>query len=264
MSSIEANDATSVPPLVADANPLTVALGMVGVVAAMACGYHFCEADIANGRGGHWKWHVGYWAAAGVIVLVLPVSVSKYVFSDLTETAAGVALPVYESVRACCSPPEDDDKLWLQYWMLGGLIFMLSTWVDDIIQSPTTTEYWYEVSVFFLYWLYFPKTQGAKLFYEKITKPYLTPLLEPVLGRVEDFFSYLYSMLINAAHLWVLWIIFFFLPKGLKRIIAILVGTAYPFLSSVAAAATEEIDDDTYWLTYWSVYGVLFLLMDIL
>ena len=34
-------------------------------------------------------------------------------------------------------------------------------------------------------------------------------------------------------------------------------------MCSVTAAASDEIEDDTYWLTYWSVYGCLFLLMDL-
>ena len=260
------DDSSSIPEM-ASANPWGVFLGTVGVLAVVALGYHFFESDVFSGRGaGHWKWHVGYWAVALVTIVVSSVapSISQYIFSDLTQTAVGCALPVYESIRACCSAPEDDDKLWLQYWMLGGLIFMLTTWVDDIMKSETATEYWFENMIFLFYWLYFPKTQGAKLVYERLTKPYLSPLLEPVLGKVDDFLSYLYGLLINAGHLWFLWIIFFFLPRGLKRIVAIFVGTAYPFLSSMAAAATEDIDDDTYWLTYWSVYGVLFLLMDIL
>lgn len=54
-----------------------------------------------------------------------------------------------------------------------------------------------------------------------------------------------------------------FLPAGLKRIIAIAIGTVYPTICSISAVATEEIEDDTYWLTYWSVYGCLFLIMDV-
>ena len=63
------------------------------------------------------------------------------------------------------------------------------------------------------------------------------------------------------------------------------IGTVYPFVCSVTATATEEIEDDTYWLTYWAgmylqrqhpdskmhcyltsilAYGVLFLIMDTL
>lgn len=55
-----------------------------------------------------------------------------------------------------------------------------------------------------------------------------------------------------------------FLPAGLKRIVAVAVGTVYPEVSSIVAASTEEVADDTYWLTYWSVYGCLFLIMELL
>ena len=54
-----------------------------------------------------------------------------------------------------------------------------------------------------------------------------------------------------------------FLPVGFKRIVAISIGTIYPTICSITAVATEEIEDDTYWLTYWSVYGCLFLIMDV-
>ena len=36
-----------------------------------------------------------------------------------------------------------------------------------------------------------------------------------------------------------------FLPAGLKRFISIAIGTVYPFMCSVTAAATDEIEDDT-------------------
>eukprot|EP00980_Cylindrotheca_fusiformis_P010410 scaffold2315_cov113-Cylindrotheca_fusiformis.AAC.3 len=51
---------------------------------------------------------------------------------------------------------------------------------------------------------------------------------------------------------------------GLKRIFAVGVGTVYPFVSSVGAITTEEFEDDSYWLTYWACYGILFILMDFL
>lgn len=55
-----------------------------------------------------------------------------------------------------------------------------------------------------------------------------------------------------------------FLPASFKRIVAVCIGTIYPEISSIVAASTEEVADDTYWLTYWSVYGCLFLIMEIL
>lgn len=80
---------------------------------------------------------------------------------------------------------------------------------------------------------------------------------------MNNFIIYLQQMLSNAFHLYLVWIIFMFLPAGLKRIVAIAIGTVYPTICSITAVATEEIEDDTYWLTYWSVYGCLFLIMDV-
>ena len=44
---------------------------------------------------------------------------------------------------------------------------------------------------------------------------------------------------------------------------AIAVGTIYPTMCSITASANDELDDIEYWLTYWSVYGCLFLIMDL-
>ena len=66
----------------------------------------------------------------------------------------------------------------------------------------------------------------------------------------------------NAAHLSVVWIAFVFLPQGLKRTIWIMIATVFPLLSSVVSVTTPEGGDDTYWLTYWSCFGVLFLIAD--
>lgn len=67
----------------------------------------------------------------------------------------------------------------------------------------------------------------------------------------------------NVVHLYLVGIIFLFLPTALKRFVSVAIGTVYPFVCSVTAAASEEIEDDTYWLTYWAVYGCLFLGMDL-
>mmetsp|Transcript_13044 Transcript_13044/g.19194 ORF Transcript_13044/g.19194 Transcript_13044/m.19194 type:complete len:384 (-) Transcript_13044:150-1301(-) len=230
------------------------------LLALAALGYHKTDRTF----GLDLKIHVIYWAfVAGMIVLVSFVPVGNYVFSGLSYTFIGAWLPIYESIRAVCTPEEDDDKLWLQYWMVGGVLFMTTTFMDDVL-GDAADVYWH-LSLFFLFfWLYFPKTDGAHLIYEKVTKPFVAPLIKPVVGKMDNLIKDLYQMVMNAAHLWIIWIFFMFLPSGLKRIVSIAVGTVYPFVSSVKAATTDEVEDDTYWLTYWSCYGILFILMDII
>ena len=144
---------------------------------------------------------------------------------------------------------------------MGGVLFVLSAYVDDADASGVI---WLGLLTFAFVWLYFPLTCGSLLVYEKVTQPYLEPRLKPFQRKMNNFLLYVYQALANAVHLYLVWIIFMFLPVGLKRIVAIAVGTVYPFVSSVAAASTDEIDDDTYWLTYWSVYGCLFVLMNVM
>jgi hypothetical protein len=244
----------------ASPNAWVVLGASLGVLALVTLSYHKLESSRTRGR--QWLPHAIYVAVAILVIVTLPTSVAAYIFSGLTVTVVGVVLPIYESIRAVCSPEEDDDKTWLQYWLVGGVLFMGTTWVKFVL-SETVVVYWDTTMVFLFYWLYFPKTDGAVLIYETITEPYLAPKVRPLAMQMNNFIAYMYQTLINAAHLWLVWIIFLFLPKGLKRIVSVAIGTVYPLISSITAAATEEIEDDTYWLTYWSVYGCLFLVMDI-
>ena len=234
----------------------------LAVLVVVALAYHFGP---PRTLGRAWVPHA---ITAGCLILIevlLPVSIAKYIFSALTATVVGTVFPIYESVRAVCTPQEDDDKAWLQYWMVGGVLFMCTEWVGHAIGDDNEkVVYWYEFMSVFFVWLFLPVTDGAALIYYNITEPFLAPKVKPLQAKMNNAITALYQTMINAVHLWLLWIIFLFLPQGLKRIIAVAVGTVYPEVSSIAAAATEEVADDTYWLTYWSVYGCLFLIMELL
>ncbi|KAL9190202.1 hypothetical protein ACHAXT_007413 [Thalassiosira profunda] len=235
----------------------------LAVLAAASLSYTF----ITPNRGVDLKIHAAYVIAAICAVAFTPASIGSYVFTELTVTLVGAVYPIYRATKAVCTPDESDDKEWLQYWMLGGVLFTLTTWVDDVIGAEKANAVWLGSLLFVFFWLYFPLTCGALIVYDNVTEPFLGPRLRPLQKKMSNFIVYLYQTLANAVHLYLLWIIFMFLPAGLKRIIAVATGTVYPFVCSVTAAATDEIEDDTYCevagLTYWAVYGCLFLLMDL-
>lgn len=243
----------------AAASPWIVLASSVAVISFAALSYRFVESN----EGKDWKAHLIYWGVAAAVMALLPFSISKYVFSGLTLTFVGTVFPIYEALTAVCTIDEEDDKEWLMYWTVGGVLFMLSTWVDDVIHSYKNEEIWYEVMTFLFFWMYFPKTKGAQVIFEGVIEPYLGPYLQPIKDKISNVAVYVYQTLINAVHLWILWVVFLILPSGLKRFVSIAVGTVFPFVSSVIAVSTEEKDDDTYWLTYWACYGCLFLAMDI-
>jgi hypothetical protein len=102
--------------------------------------------------------------------------------------------PIYRATKAVCTPDEDDDKEWLQYWMLGGLLFMLTTWVGDSIESGSADTKWLGSLMFLFFWMYFPLTCGALLIYEKITAPLLGPRLKPLQRKMSNIITYVYQV----------------------------------------------------------------------
>jgi len=209
------------------------------------------------------KNHGIFIACAVIFILIVPLNVRKIIFSPLTVRVIGCVYPLYESIRAVCTPDEEDDKVWLQYWISQGIVFYAAEWIEDFAETNTTLYiYFFHFEFLFFLWLLLPYTDGAALIFEKITKPYLAPALEPITKRFDGWINMLVNTVISASHIWILWAIFLFFPASLKRFITVSVGTIYPFLASIAAVITPEGDDDTFWLTYWSCFGFLFLAMD--
>ena len=226
------------------------------VLALVSLSYKFLP---SNG-GRNFKIHALYWVVAIVTVIVLPSEVSSHVFTGLTITLVGAIYPVYRAVKACCTPDEDDDKEWLQFWVGGGILFMMTTWVDDVIYNEYAKGVWLGSLLFTFIWLYFPLTCGAQLVYERVTVPLLGHRVQHVQNEITTFILYAQSVA-SALHIYLVWLFFMILPSDLKRVVAISIGTIYPFLCSVTAAAGDRIEDITYWLTYWAAYGCLFVIM---
>jgi len=244
----------------ADENIWAVVACSVAVLAAVSLSY----SCITPNRGTDLRIHAAYLVVAACSVVFVPESIAGYVFTELTATLVGCVYPIYRATKAICTPDDDDDKEWLQYWMIGGVLFMLTSWVDDAIPDDRGDQLFLGSLLFIFFWMYFPLTCGALVVYDNITEPLLGPRIKPLQRNMSNAILYITQALANAVHLYLLWIIFMFLPAGLKRFIAVAIGTVYPFICSVTAAATDEIEDDTYWLTYWATYGCLFLIMDLL
>ncbi|CAJ1959353.1 unnamed protein product [Cylindrotheca closterium] len=211
-----------------------------------------------------WGIHLRYWAVAIVTIAFLPFEIAKYVFSEKTVALVGFVFPIYESVLAVCTPDEEDDTDWLRYWTLGGMFFVFTEWVDNAVDNDVADVYWYKFTCFVYFWLYFPRTSGAVIIDERFTQKYLATRFKPLASSMSKMLDAIVQSFVNAIHLYIIWIFFMFLPQGMKRIAAVGVGTVYPFVSSVVAISTEEFEDDAFWLTYWSCYGILFISMDFL
>ena len=85
----------------------------LGVLLTASLGYNFLQ---PNG-GTCIKIHLVYFASAICLVAFLPENIANYVFTELSVSLVGAMYPVYRATKAVCTPEEDDDKEWLQYWV---------------------------------------------------------------------------------------------------------------------------------------------------
>ena len=81
-----------------------------------------------------------------------------------------VLYPALHSVRAIESPDEDDDKRWLSYWMIFGLLNVLETFFGFIFWI---IPYWTWIRLGLFVWLLLPNFDGALWIYTNVFKPVL-------------------------------------------------------------------------------------------
>lgn len=208
------------------------------------------------------KWHIIYAPIVLASFFLMPMSVKEVVFTPLCVVVAGTVYPIYESIRAVCTVGSEDDTVWLTYWIAQGIVSFSTEWVDGIGHSVQI--HWNMFEFFFYLWLLLPWTDGATLIFDFIMAPLVAPVIQPIVQKMDGLINKLIALVMNAAHLSVVWIVFVFLDPSLKRTIWILLATVFPLGSSIVSVTTLEGGDDTYWLTYWSCFGILFLITDFL
>jgi receptor expression-enhancing protein 5/6 len=85
-------------------------------------------------------------------------------------TTVTVLYPAVHSIRAIESPSDEDDKIWLTYWMVFGLFTTLETFFGFIFYF---VPYWEWIRLAFFIWLLLPNFNGAKVLYEGAIKKIL-------------------------------------------------------------------------------------------
>mmetsp|Transcript_23321 Transcript_23321/g.32578 ORF Transcript_23321/g.32578 Transcript_23321/m.32578 type:complete len:350 (+) Transcript_23321:168-1217(+) len=224
------------------------------------------EHRVVRSKGRVMRYHLYFAGVTLVGIFLLPSSAKHSIYSPLGVLIIGTVFPIYESIRAVCTPGGEDDKSWLMYWVAFACVEFPSAWVDDLAEEHQNVyDGWYSFEFFFFLWLLLPWTDGACILYDFIGKPFCAPLIKPIAAKCDNMIAGLVSAVMSASHLWFLWGIFLFFPPTWKRFLTVSVGVVYPFMASLVALTTEDTyDDDTFWLTYWSCYGCLYLMMDFL
>lgn len=104
-------------------------------------------------------------------------------------------------------------------------------------------------------------TDGAAVVYDLVTKPYIVPFVMPIKERCEGWLTTIALTLVNASYLWWFAVIFLALPNFIKRLAVIFTGTVFPVIGTVVAVSSSVDVDDMRWLTYWSCFSLLFMIM---
>mmetsp|Transcript_182 Transcript_182/g.431 ORF Transcript_182/g.431 Transcript_182/m.431 type:complete len:364 (-) Transcript_182:348-1439(-) len=220
---------------------------------------------IPRNRGKNPVFHAVYWGLAVVSVLFVPDFVQDKIFNAGGVLVIGTLLPAYESIYAVCSIGEDDDTVWLQYWISAGTFTYATEFMDIIVDKfPAVAERWYEMEFYIMLWLLLPFTDGATVIYDKFTEPYLAPLCQKAKNSMEGYAGIIIGA-VNAGYLWMIWMTFMTMPEEARRFVTVAVGTVYPLMASIVAVTTKsDVSDDTHWLTYWPCFSLLFIAMDYL
>lgn len=225
----------------------------------------FILKKIPRNKGSNKINHILYIAICGITLLLCPEFIQNVLFSQGGVVVVGTIIPIYESILAVVSIDEADDVAWLQFWIVSGIFTYCTEWMDIIAEHyPTISEHWYEFEFFTILWLLLPFTDGSTFLFNTVTQPILQPFATSFKSFAESKASLLLAAL-NSGYLWIVWFTFLNLDEEARRFIVIAVGTLYPIAaSSVACTTKSEVRDDTFWLTYWACYSILFLMMDYL
>ena len=151
------------------------------------------------------------------------------------------------------------------FFDITGIFTYCTEWMDIVAENyPAIAEHWYEFEFFAILWLLLPYTDGSAFLFTKVTEPLFAPMAKAIKHTVEGQLS-IFMIVMNSGYLWMLWFTFLTFDEEARRFIVIAVGTLYPIAASTIACTSKNVKrDDTFWLTYWICFSILFLMMDYL
>jgi len=209
--------------------------------------------------------HAVFAVVMAAALLLLPNEIQNVVYSVEGVIIIGTVIPIYKSIQAVCTIEEDDDTEWLLYWIAYGTFSYATEFMDVIGEHfPKVAEHWLEFEFCCTLWMLLPFTDGSSLIFDKLIVTYLAPTCRKVKESTEGYI-HIILFVVNTSFLWIAWFTFMNLPEEARRLMVVVVGTVYPLAASVIAVTTHnDGDDDTFWLTYWACFNVLFIMMDYL
>ncbi len=103
----------------------------------------------------------------GGLAVALILTTTKW-FSSYVTCLVGVLCPTYLSLKALESPEEDDDKLFLTYWVVYGLFSVFDIFTSFLINK---IPFYYTFKLAFLIWMFMPNFKGSIYVYNIVIGP---------------------------------------------------------------------------------------------
>jgi len=112
----------------------------------------------------------GHVVLVGFVVMFLFVLTG--IFSELVTSIFGFAYPAYMSFKALEheATAEKTRTQWLTYWVVFSMLLFFDLtlgWLVSII------PFYYVAKLLFLMWLFYPKSNGAEVVYNKFIRGFL-------------------------------------------------------------------------------------------
>lgn len=113
----------------------------------------------------------------GLIGLIILIAFGGHILTAVIT----VVYPAFKSIRALeTKDTDDDDKVWLTYWVVFGVATLVDEFGFFILNIIPFYNY---IKLLFFVWLMAPQTQGAQIVYRSI----LRPLLHAHKDKIERF-----------------------------------------------------------------------------
>jgi len=88
------------------------------------------------------------------------------IWAGFLSNLLGWGLPAYFSLRALDTPGTSDDKQWLTYWVVFGLLNL----VENLISVTYWMPFYFTFKSFAILYLALPQTRGAEFIYAKFLR----------------------------------------------------------------------------------------------
>merc|ERR1711934_135589 len=91
----------------------------------------------------------------------------------------GFVYPAYASFKSLESPNSNDDRLWLTYWVVYSCFCLIEGFLEYLL---FWVPFYFPIKLGFLFYLFLPQTQGARIIYES----FLHPALKPYVSIIDE------------------------------------------------------------------------------